>query len=175
MIKNQKQANLTKEKLKALLLQREEFESSFNEKSPAEILMGKNSFDALINDLSTELREYEELSQGNLHIIGAKNLDNISDILIGARIAQKVTHRELGDRVGIQEQQIQRYEATDYESASLSRIQEIASALHLKCFFEKIILICNKPLFELPNNMSREEVIKTQSNIKERGALICIE
>jgi HTH-type transcriptional regulator / antitoxin HigA len=38
----------------------------------------------------------------------------------------------LADRLGLKEQQIQRYEATDYASASLARVIEISEALGLE-------------------------------------------
>ena len=40
-----------------------------------------------------------------------------------------LSQKELADRIGLKEQQIQRYEATEYASASLTRIQEIIGAL----------------------------------------------
>ena len=56
-------------------------------------------------------------------------ISGIATNLIKARIARGLTHKELAQRVGIKEQQIQRYEATDYEAANLSRLQAVASAL----------------------------------------------
>ena len=50
-------------------------------------------------------------------------------VLIKARIAQGLSQKDLAERLGLQEQQIQRYEATDYASASLTRIREVVSAL----------------------------------------------
>lgn len=175
MIKNQKQATLTKERLEQLLHDKATFEASANERGPAELLIGLNSFDALIKDLSVEIEEYNGLTRGNLHIIEARTLDDTAKLLIGARIAQKISHRELAERIGIKEQQIQRYEATDYESASLSRISEIATALDLKCYYEKIIIICNETSFELPDDLSPDSVADAQSQIKKRGTLFCIE
>ena len=39
------------------------------------------------------------------------------------------SQKDLAQRLGLKEQQIQRYEATGYASASLARIQEIIEAL----------------------------------------------
>jgi transcriptional regulator with XRE-family HTH domain len=175
MIKNQKQAALTKEKLKALEEDKISFMTEADKKSPAELMLGLNSFDALIGDMKAELNEFDELTKGNLHIVSAKCLDEIHKLLIGARIAQKITHRELADRLGIQEQQIQRYEATDYESANLARLREVAAALQIKCFFEKIIFISVEPEFSLPDHITPENVTSTEDQIRERGALLCIE
>ena len=52
--------------------------------------------------------------------------------LIKARIARGLSQKDLADRIGLKEQQIQRYEATDYASASLARIKEVVSALRDK-------------------------------------------
>ena len=49
--------------------------------------------------------------------------------LIKARIARGLSQKDLADRIGLKEQQIQRYEATDYASASLARIKKVVSAL----------------------------------------------
>lgn len=40
-----------------------------------------------------------------------------------------MTHKELAERVHVHEQQIQRYEAERYESASYRRLTEVAHAL----------------------------------------------
>jgi transcriptional regulator with XRE-family HTH domain len=50
--------------------------------------------------------------------------------LIRARISAGLSQRELAARLGLKEQQIQRYEATNYETASLRRVLEIAAALN---------------------------------------------
>jgi transcriptional regulator with XRE-family HTH domain len=43
-----------------------------------------------------------------------------------------MTQKELAEIIGIQEQQIQRYEANHYSSASFDRLQEIATALNIE-------------------------------------------
>ena len=59
--------------------------------------------------------------------------------LIRARIARGLTQRDLAMKLGIKEQQIQRYEETDYASASLARINEVIKALDIEVK-EEIIL-----------------------------------
>lgn len=83
-------------------------------------------------DLEAELREYEAVREGRFRM---EELDVIADLparLIKARIARGLSQRELADRLGLKEQQIQRYEATDYETAKWSRIREVAGALSLE-------------------------------------------
>ncbi len=94
-------------------------------------LIAKAQVDAMssqLADLEGELREYESLKGGQFQMDSLKLVADLPSILIKARIAQGMSQRELAERVGLKEQQIQRYEATDYASASLARIREVVSA-----------------------------------------------
>ena len=85
-----------------------------------------------LEDLEAELREYEELQQRKHAVIEASSLDELPKALIQARIAVGMSHKELAEKMGLKEQQIQRYEATDYATASFGRIREVVHALGIK-------------------------------------------
>ena len=82
-------------------------------------------------DLEAELREYEAIREGRFEVDVLRVVADLPDLLIKARIAQGLTQRDLADRLGLKEQQIQRYEATDYATAKWSRIREVAGALSM--------------------------------------------
>jgi len=82
-------------------------------------------------ELSSELREYERLKSGAVTKLKARSLAELPRLLIRARISQGWSQRELAEKLGLKEQQIQRYEAEEYSSASLQRLQEVADALNL--------------------------------------------
>ena len=82
-------------------------------------------------DLENELLEYESLKAGKFRLDSLKVVSDLPAVLIKARIAQGLSQKELAERIGLKEQQIQRYEATDYASANLARIQEVASAFNV--------------------------------------------
>jgi transcriptional regulator with XRE-family HTH domain len=85
---------------------------------------------AQLSDLDTELVEYERLRAGHSPgIVEIEALDELPRKLIQARIAAGMTQRELADRLGLREQQIQRYEAEEYAGAGLSRIHDVMAAL----------------------------------------------
>lgn len=54
----------------------------------------------------------------------------LPESLVDERKKLGLTQKELAERLGIKEQQIQRYEATRYQSASLKRIVEITEAMY---------------------------------------------
>ena len=59
-------------------------------------------------------------------------MPQVSDIgrtLVEERRRQDIAQRELGDRVGVAQQQIARWEASEYRSASLERVSHVAEEL----------------------------------------------
>lgn len=72
---------------------------------------------------------YERLrrKKPNLRELGV--LYKLPELLIQARLSKGLSHEKLGELTGLKKQQIQRYEQTNYASASLTRLVEIARAL----------------------------------------------
>lgn len=56
-------------------------------------------------------------------------LENLPEILIEERKRLGLTQRQLAEKLEIKEQQIQRYEASRYQSASLQRLCEVAKVM----------------------------------------------
>jgi len=175
MIKNQKQAGINKSKLAELNTAKEELKSRKAKYDPIEYELAENSFNGLIEDLENQIQTYEALVGGNFHCLKPKNIEDIPNILIAARLSQKISQKELAEILGIQEQQVQRYEASDFESASWIRIVEFASALNLQLFFEKIIIINtakSEDIFEYPEGYSSEDIRQAELKIKKSHSLI---
>lgn len=82
-----------------------------------------------VQELKDELREFEELAEAQSLSLGS--WDGLPQILIRGRVARGYTQKDLAEKVGVQPQQIQKYEASGYQSASLKRITEILAALQL--------------------------------------------
>jgi ribosome-binding protein aMBF1 (putative translation factor) len=85
-----------------------------------------------LRDLENDLREYEALKAGTSKILEMDSLEELPKALIQARIAAGLTQDDLAARLGMKSQQIQRYEATDYQTASFARIREVARVLGLR-------------------------------------------
>lgn len=92
----------------------------------------REAMESQLADLQAELAEYDRLKSADLSMISINSFDELADGLIQARIASGLSQRALADRLGLKEQQIQRYEAERYASASYQRLQEIASALGVR-------------------------------------------
>jgi len=171
MIKNAKQAGLTKTRLAELKEAKAKIEADTS-KSAIQKELGLNSVNAMIDDLEQELNEYESLKKGNLHILKAENLKDIPRVLISARIAKKVSQAELGKRINVAAQQIQRYEMTDYESASLGRLIELCIALEVDLEFEKVIVAdCLEEMFQRPDGISADQVHAAEESVLAHHSL----
>jgi HTH-type transcriptional regulator/antitoxin HigA len=79
-----------------------------------------------LSALEAELADYEALQRTEPTTLGADSIVGIGEALIKARIARRLTHRELA------EQQVQRWEATHYRGVAAERLQQVADALRVR-------------------------------------------
>lgn len=84
-----------------------------------------------LDDLRRELTEYEALRAGEVTEREVTAITDLPTVLIEGRIAAKLTQRELASKLGVPEQQVQRYEKTGYTGVGVERLQEVADAVGL--------------------------------------------
>jgi len=82
--------------------------------------------------LQAQIERYELLRDGKITRRDLASLRDLPVVLIEGRIAAHVTQKDLGERLGVAAQQIQRWEATRYAGASLDRLQDTADALGIQ-------------------------------------------
>lgn len=85
-----------------------------------------------ISEFETLIAEYEMLRSGKVRISETASLHELPRILIQARIASGLSQTDLAERLNMKPQQIQRYEASNYQSAALARLTEIADVLGVR-------------------------------------------
>ena len=132
MIKNERQYRITKAQVQRFAQTLHSLKQRSDETEEIHPLIAKAQEDAVrsqLSDLENELREYESLKAGDFPTDELSVVAELPTVLIKARIARGLSQKDLAERLGLQEQQIQRYEATDYASASLTRIKEVVGAL----------------------------------------------
>ena len=91
----------------------------------------REAIESQIEELRDDLAAYEALRDGSVTVMELASLVELPEALIRARIAVGLTQKGLAERLGLKEQQIQRYESTQYAGVSLQRVQEVADALGL--------------------------------------------
>jgi len=83
-------------------------------------------------DLQAELSNYEALRSGAVTVFRAESFDELPHALIKARIATGMSQKDLAIQLGVKEQQVQKYEATNYASASFDRLRTIIRVLGVR-------------------------------------------
>jgi ribosome-binding protein aMBF1 (putative translation factor) len=138
MIKNERQYRITKaqaQKFEQALADLEGCAEDEKKENPILFKAQRSALESQLDDLREELGEYEALmvhGKGEPLMFEVNSLEAVPQILIKARIAAKLSQKDLAERLGLKEQQIQRYEATEYASANLARVIEVSQALGLR-------------------------------------------
>lgn len=135
MIRNDRQYRITKTALSKFEEALRALQSQAVDRSGIDVRIQQAEKDAIaeqMNDLRAQVHEYEELASGKVGVLELGSLAELPSALVRARISSGLSQRDLAERLGIKEQQVQRYEATDYRQASLARLLDVASALNIQ-------------------------------------------
>jgi transcriptional regulator with XRE-family HTH domain len=133
MITNERQYKITRKAAKRFERALAEFDTGPRE--GVHPILIKAEHDALasqLEELQAEILEYERLKAADLSIISIASFDELANGLIKARIAAGISQRDLAARLGLKEQQIQRYESERYAAASYQRLRDIADAIGVR-------------------------------------------
>jgi HTH-type transcriptional regulator/antitoxin HigA len=134
MITNERQYKITKSQLKKLVEAINSFDIKRESTAVGSEIIAKAEYDAIqseIENLNILIQEYETLKSGRVKLFRANTLEELPKLLIKARISRNFSQRKLAEKIGIKEQQIQRYEAEQYVTANLARLSQIAKVLGL--------------------------------------------
>jgi HTH-type transcriptional regulator/antitoxin HigA len=133
MIKSSKQYEVTKRRLADFEAAIAQFDLA---KKPPNISASGHqaAYDALLSlrdELAGQLATYDLVKREGVKAISFSRLADLPRILIQTRIARKMTQKALADALEIAPQQVQRWEAEDYENAGLSYVLEIGDVLNI--------------------------------------------
>jgi ribosome-binding protein aMBF1 (putative translation factor) len=134
MIKNEKQYRITKAQVRR-------FQDALAElavqRRPPNIALRlweaqRKAAQSQMEELQEQVEAYERLHLGRSKEVVLEAVEDLPKALIRARISAGMTQEGLARRLGVKPQQVQRYEATEYESASFARILKVVQALGLR-------------------------------------------
>ena len=132
MIKNDRHFSIVRSRFERLRRLQDELLDKLNSgEDPLRTDIELRAVRAEVRRMEAELNDYSDLKDGRIEPGNPASLEELPQALIRARIVGGLTHAQLAARLGLKEQQVQRYEASDYESASLSRLIEVAQALRV--------------------------------------------
>ncbi len=130
MINNEKQYRSTRLQIERFRQALASLDEGSDPTLPAALVKAqRDALESQLAELEDQAALYDHLSAGRVTLFEADGLGELPDILIQARIARGLSQKDLAAYLGLKEQQVQRYEAERYGSASLSRLVEVADAL----------------------------------------------
>lgn len=129
MIKNERQYRVTRGQIERFEAALDELRSRPASGDELRDRLEVAAVEGQLAEMRAELDEYDALRHGRSEVGRLASLDDLPRLLIRSRIAQGLTQKDLAERLGTQEQQVQRYEANDWATASLARLTDVADAL----------------------------------------------
>ena len=132
MIRNERQYKITKHQLEKLKIAFTKLQEPSNAEDDWAISLQLDALNSQIEELYSELKEFESLSSGQFVIEHCSDLRELPSSLIKARIANGLSQKQLAELLNLKAQQIQRYEASEYMGASLSTLIKVADQLNIR-------------------------------------------
>lgn len=135
MIKNEFQLGVTKSQIKQLkdsidFILNFEGTEEIPKPNSEELNLGISNINYQISILEEEIEEYLKIKNGTKTPTFPKTISDIGDFVVQLRIAANLTQAELAKLVHTKTQVIQRYEATNYSTASIARLNQIVEAIN---------------------------------------------
>lgn len=95
------------------------------------------SRDAALNvlqEMCEDVADYEALKRGDLSRARSTSPYGLPEVIIRTRIARGMSQSDLAQKLGVKPQQVQRWEADEYESINAGRLFEIADILGIRTY-----------------------------------------
>jgi transcriptional regulator with XRE-family HTH domain/Zn-dependent peptidase ImmA (M78 family) len=133
MIKNERQYRISKSFSEKFTQELSDLSNQNTDKiDPILLETGKEALKTQIYELNKEIEEYENLKNNPQPLIHLYSIEELPKTLIKARISLGLSQKELAGLVGVKEQQIQRWESTEYNTTSLASIRDVLKALNIR-------------------------------------------
>ncbi len=128
MIRNDIERRRSEEEIEYL---RSELDSMDGDQQDDILRSVENGLRMQISDIEDMIAEYDRLKEGRDWVLKGESLDDLGELIIKARITRGWSQADLARALGMEPQQVQRYERNDWQKISLWRLQEVAEVLGL--------------------------------------------
>ncbi len=139
MIKNEKQYKITQKKLQGILEEITRVKGG-REEVPAKDRLILTSLLMMQQQLEDEIAAYVRLVDTGSPVLAERSIDDLPALLIEFKIGSGMTQKEFSKKIGMKEQQLQRYEAEDFKSISFKNLLRILHAIGLEITVKGTIL-----------------------------------
>lgn len=148
MINNEKQYKISKKKVKEL---NEQIGRIYNDidKHPLRKELLITSLEVARNDIEKEIVVYESLKKDKKNTLKERLISELPTLLTEYKIISGLTQKEFAQKLGVKEQQLQRYEANNFKSVTFKNLLRFFELIGLE------IRIKETRFYKSNNNQSR--------------------
>ena len=86
----------------------------------------------MMDDIQNQIKQFEDLKRKGIPLRRKITVAQLPNILIEHKIAKGLTQKQYSEILGIKEQQLQRYEAENYNSVSFGRLLDYLEKAKIK-------------------------------------------
>ncbi|MFT3826498.1 MAG: helix-turn-helix transcriptional regulator [Chitinophagaceae bacterium] len=131
MIKNEKQYKISGKKLKEIESEIEKI-STATEQHPLRNKLLLASLQNVKTELETDLQNYDSLKNASVEVLKERQIKDLPTLLIEYKIASGLTQKEFSEKLGLKEQQLQRYEADNFKGVTFKNLLRFLDAVGLE-------------------------------------------
>lgn len=131
MIKNEKQYKISTKKLKEIDFEIKKVNSE-TEQNPLRNKLLLASLENAKNELKTDINAYESLKNTPVDVLKERQIKDLPALLIEYKILSGFTQKEFSEKLGLKEQQLQRYEADNFKGVTFKNLLRFLDAIGLE-------------------------------------------
>lgn len=129
MIKNEKQYKISKKLLSELDEKIYNAQKGVKGDEKKQVIV--NSLARLKKQVAEELLNYETLKNGKTSKLKERNISQLPTLITEYKIANNLTQKDLSKKLGLKEQQLQRYEAEGFKTVSFQNLVKFLDLMKL--------------------------------------------
>ena len=131
MIKNEKQYKISKKKLKELSYQIEQVSSDTDQPARRNQLLVA-SLTNTVQELEEEVAAYDSLKKNKKGTLKERLISDLPSLITEYKIASGLTQKEFSEKLGLKEQQLQRYESDNFKSVTFKNLLKFFDLMGLE-------------------------------------------
>lgn len=130
MIKNEKQYKISKRLLSDVESKITNAEKHINESNDLKSTLIIGSLENFRDEVAADIQQYERLKTGK-EKLKERSLSELPSLIIEYKIANNLTQKDLSKKLGLKEQQLQRYEAEGFKTVSFQNLVKFLDLMKL--------------------------------------------
>lgn len=138
MISNEKQYNISKKRVEMVKARIREMQNDTSE-DPLKKRLMLAPMNNHLSEVQEEIVQYERLKKKKKLTVKERPLAQLPQLITEYKIASGLTQKELSKKLGMKEQQLQRYEANRFKGISFDNLLQFIEAMNIELVVKPVV------------------------------------